>query len=433
MQHLGNDMDDLFQRAAENYPLEQGADNWAGIVKGITDEAKDKEPLLLRPNNKNKIKKLIALSVVIFLTGGWFIFQNLKTEESFRPAGTRLTKETDNRLHIPGIKNINSNASNDKGTLKDFSQKTKRNNYKKGLITYPGNNSKKVTTRINNASYFENGVETSNDQGFNSRQIIKKYDYYHHNFIDNNDNVTQEISQQSEVGNRDPARTGLANQVDEDRNPTITRNKKKEPHFILQKKNGVYAGLLGGTDFSKVESGSFNNAGFDAGLIIGFRVSRILSVETGIIWNKKNYVSTGRNFDMTKVISTMPAGMVIDNLESHSSVSEIPIKVRYDFINYRNAFFFASAGISSYMMTKEKNIYNVTMNGSQEKMTGVYHKNDYELAAVANISAGYEHSLTKHMEIRVEPFLKIPLRGIGVGSLPVTSAGLQVAITGQLK
>ncbi len=76
----------------------------------------------------------------------------------------------------------------------------------------------------------------------------------------------------------------------------------------------------------------------------------------------------------------MPAGMVIDNLESQSSVSEIPIKVRYDFINYRNAFFFASAGISSYIMTKEKNMYNVTMNGSQEKMTGVYNKNDYELA-----------------------------------------------------
>ena len=182
-----------------------------------------------------------------------------------------------------------------------------------------------------------------------------------------------------------------------------------------------------------MESGSFNKAGFAAGLIIGFRVSPNLSVETGIIWNKKNYVSDGRNFNMAKVSSAMPAGMVIDNLESHSSVSEIPIKVRYDFINKRNSFFFASGGVSSYMMTKEKNMYNVTMNGSQEKMTGVYNKNDYELPAVANISIGYEHSLFKQLEIRIEPFLKIPLRGIGVGSLPVTSAGLQVAITGQLK
>ncbi len=41
MQHLGNDMDDLFQRAAENYPLEQGAGDWEGIAKRIADEAKD--------------------------------------------------------------------------------------------------------------------------------------------------------------------------------------------------------------------------------------------------------------------------------------------------------------------------------------------------------------------------------------------------------
>ncbi len=83
-------------------------------------------------------------------------------------------------------------------------------------------------------------------RSFNNDLVIKKHDNYHNNFIDNHDNVTQGISQQSEVGNRDPARTGLANQVDEDHNSTITKNKKKEPHFILQKKNGVYAGLLGG-------------------------------------------------------------------------------------------------------------------------------------------------------------------------------------------
>jgi hypothetical protein len=433
MQHLGNDMDDLFQRAAENYPLEQGPGGWEDIAKRIADVSKDTKPVAPPANNKNKNKKLIALAVLFFLSGSWFIFQNLKTKLSSRPNGLELTKKSDKRLHEAGIKNSNSGISNDERAFTNFSQKNKSANYNKGMIIYPGKNSSKVTKGIRNAFYFENSNETSNEKDFNNDLIIKKRDNYNNHFPGNSDDTTGETSEPGKEDNRDPAGISLANQGDEEHNSTMIKNKEKETRFVLQKKKGLYAGLAGGIDFSKVESGSFNNTGFDAGLVIGFRVSPNLSVETGIIWNKKNYVSDGRNFNMAKVRSTMPAPMVIDNLESHSSISEIPIKVRYDFINKRNGFFFASGGISAYMMTKEKNMYNVTMNGSQEKMTGVYNENDYELPAVANISIGYEHSLSKDLEIRIEPFLKIPLRGIGVGNLPVTSAGLQVVITGQLK
>ena len=60
-------------------------------------------------------------------------------------------------------------------------------------------------------------------------------------------------------------------------------------------------------------------------------------------------------------------------------------------------------------------------------------KNNYRLPAVANLSIGYQNSISKNLNIRVEPFLKIPLQGMGVGSLPVTSAGLQLGITSRLK
>ena len=69
----------------------------------------------------------------------------------------------------------------------------------------------------------------------------------------------------------------------------------------------------------------------------------------------------------------------------------------------------------------------------QEKVLGVYEKNSYGLPAVANVSVGYEHKISKTFDIRIEPFLKIPLQGIGVGNLRVTSAGLQIGITGRLK
>ena len=129
----------------------------------------------------------------------------------------------------------------------------------------------------------------------------------------------------------------------------------------------------------------------------------------------------------------MPSGMIINNLKSNCSVIEIPLKAKYDFISKTNFDLFVSGGVSSYIITKEKNVYNVTLNGSQEKLLGVYKKNNYGLPAVANISIGYEHSISKNLNIRIEPYLKIPLQGMGVGSLHVTSAGLQLGITGWFK
>ena len=84
-------------------------------------------------------------------------------------------------------------------------------------------------------------------------------------------------------------------------------------------------------------------------------------------------------------------------------------------------------------MTKEKNLYNTSVNGNPEKFNGVYYKNNYRFPADATMSAGYEHSVSGYLDFKIEPFLKIPLQGVGVGSLPVTSTGLQVGITRRLK
>ena len=152
-----------------------------------------------------------------------------------------------------------------------------------------------------------------------------------------------------------------------------------------------------------------------------------------VILNKKNYSSDGSNFDMKNLGSTMPAGMTINSLQGQSSLIEIPLKGKYDIINKRNSDFFITCGVSSYIMTKEENMYDADFNGNNEKFKGVYDKMNYKIPANINISVGYEHTISRYLDFRVEPFLKIPVQGIGVGSLPVTSAGLQVGIIRRLK
>ena len=53
--------------------------------------------------------------------------------------------------------------------------------------------------------------------------------------------------------------------------------------------------------------------------------------------------------------------------------------------------------------------------------------------SVVNLSLGYTHKLGGNGSIRVEPYLKIPIKNIGVGNMPITSTGLNIGFTKTLR
>ena len=75
-----------------------------------------------------------------------------------------------------------------------------------------------------------------------------------------------------------------------------------------------------------------------------------MALESGLIWDKKNYYSNGEYFDKSK--TTIPNNVNI-NLDGYCNMFEIPLNFRYDFAARNNHNFFATAGLSSYIMKKE--------------------------------------------------------------------------------
>jgi hypothetical protein len=53
--------------------------------------------------------------------------------------------------------------------------------------------------------------------------------------------------------------------------------------------------------------------------------------------------------------------------------------------------------------------------------------------SVANFSLGYTHKLGSMGSIRVEPYLKVPIKNIGVGNMPITSTGLNIGFIKKLR
>ncbi|HEV8082704.1 MAG TPA: outer membrane beta-barrel protein [Chitinophagaceae bacterium] len=427
MQHLENDMDDLFQRAAENYPLQEGKSDWENIAKRISDNTNSPEVIAPLQNNKNK--KFIVLTLLLFtLVAGWLIFQNTRTGTNNNSNKTELVKkseanpnsEVDNDNPVISSEEHGSNI-NDKNNIDDKNKSAIRPSYK---------SSSHINSSVSNGSFFFDNSNTTQ-----TRKGVVNEDAIEENSYSNNYFYLPPTGIEESTGISEFNKSSFENLISAtlNENPDLSGKNKKQALNIKQKNKGIYIGVVAGPDFSKVQSGSFANTGFDAGVLLGFNINRKFSFETGIMWTKKIYESEGKNFSMDKVRSTMPVGMEIDNLTSRSSFIEIPVKGKYNFAIKNKSDLFVSGGVSAYIMTKEKNAYNVSLNGNREKLLGVYEKDNYCMPAVANVSIGYEHSVSKSLDIRIEPFLKIPLQGMGVGSLPVTSAGLQLGIISRLR
>ena len=113
---------------------------------------------------------------------------------------------------------------------------------------------------------------------------------------------------------------------------------------------------------------------------------------------------------------------------------EIPLSVRYNLKTSARHSWFVTGGVSSYLMKKEDYSYGYyyLTTGQTHYYDRSYDHSSKTLFSVAQISGGYIHRLGKIADLRIEPYLKIPLRGVGIGSMPFQSAGIHIGLTKQV-
>ncbi len=416
MQDVANDMDDLFQRAADDYPLDTGKGDWDTVLSKITEDAET--PVAVAATaNKGKGKFIAGALLLGCLFTGLFI-----NDGTLNKHGSGKKTLPINQSAIVVTNDIKDDVQTETIIHKTTIQKNSGPIYRTSQLTTEKNNTTELTVAgIDKTDVQVATIDYDNKEPFYRKLIAGSIipDYSYHLLMKNHKAVSINIddSKTKYIARQEPITNAIS-------------NKKKDADNNIK---GIYAGLVGGPEFSKGSDMAFNNSGLSAGVLLGYRFNKKISLESGLIWNNKKYTSQGKHFNMKKVAATMPAGMIINNLSSNISLLEIPLKIKYDVYNKHNTVLFFTGGVSSYIMTKEENHYNVSLNGNDQQMTGVYKKNSYEFPAVVNLSVGYQKNVSKNFDIRLEPFLKIPLQGIGVGNLPVTSAGLQLGIIHRLK
>ncbi len=178
-------------------------------------------------------------------------------------------------------------------------------------------------------------------------------------------------------------------------------------------------------DFSSTELFNHSKPGFDFGITTGYNFNDHWSVYTGVILAKKVYSST--NIDESYNTSN-GYNYPIEELYGDCRMLDIPLNFYYSFNQKSSVSFKVGLGFSSYIMLKEDYKYVLDKPyGSSEYYQSFENQNN-EWFKMLNLSFMVQKRLNDHLYLEVEPFVKIPMVGIGAGDISLYSLGSFVSL-----
>lgn len=204
------------------------------------------------------------------------------------------------------------------------------------------------------------------------------------------------------------------------------------PQLILYKEDEIDSvkspkwavSVFASADFSTTRLDGFSKPGTMAGIGLEYYFNERWSFQTGAVFSVKKYTALGSEYQNPSWATYYD----ITNINATCKVVDIPLNVRRYFATQSGDNFFASTGISSYLMLSED--YDYQYEGYHPNWPdhyGVKNQNQHYLG-VLNLSVGYERMLTSHLILGLEPFAKVPLAGVGVGKVKLLSFGANLSL-----
>ncbi len=479
MQPVNDDMDNmdnLFRQAANNYPLNTSGANFDNVrlqEDVETSMPKEKEPkrrylwlllLLLVPfpfllrhyqinpipqygqnnqqhqaapqNNKNHLS--VKTTIDTNTTGK----QAFATRESKKNEGVNntdsLTTQHPATVDVktqPGNRIVanHSTNSNIKQQFNKVKSQVSTNRMERQLSAVISKKTKRQ--RSTNASVFlQSGTKNSNRYPLSSghkiipEKVISRLDTstIKQTVIRTGSAVTDSTKQT--IASKQSTDTSTSSKKSKANDNTNTAAVKKP---VINNKNqskpGVYIGLITGPDFSAVKSNRVDGAGYNIGFLAGYYTGRHLTFETGLIWNYKRYYSKGTHVSTENL--GLPMHTEILDLNGSCNLVEIPMTIQYHFNSHTNGNLYLGAGVSSYIMKKEDYSYESKRYNMQYYGYKNYTNSSKNWLSVLQLHVGYQISLKHAGSLRIEPYAKLPLQGIGIGKLPLSSAGVNFGFT----
>ncbi len=205
---------------------------------------------------------------------------------------------------------------------------------------------------------------------------------------------------------------------------TVTVALKDSTSTAVERKiKNWYVGLVLGPDLTVAPSFKYGNVGFNAGVQIHYYFNKKLFVTTGAVYSKKIYGASPTDY---RTGSTSTPYGTLEKVNADCDVLDVPINLNYTFLSVKKNKVSATLGFSNYFMLKEKYQYLYEYGPPKERT--VTNENQHYLSII-NAGILYQRPAGRGLLLGVQPYVKIPLNGVGYGQVKLYSAGMTVHLT----
>ena len=206
--------------------------------------------------------------------------------------------------------------------------------------------------------------------------------------------------------------------------PTSTQPTAPEPTPARPAR--FWVGLVAAPDVSTVKLAGVQPPQANVGLLLEYRLGSRLRLSTGLLRATKRYVARRDDYDWGAYHARVYQRDFTE-VEAACTVLDVPLNLRYDLLVRPGYLLFGSVGLSSFFMQRERYTYEYVDNNAPQYWERTAVNENQHLLRVLNVAGGYERRLGPHWSVQAEPYLKLPLAGVGLGKVQLASAGVFVA------
>lgn len=401
------ELDNLFRKSAEQHTPPFDPEAWEAMDRRLDD-------IQGKPSGFKRLLPLLLLALFVSVV---FIWRNYQVH---RPDFTHVpvSESKDEILQQPGILDNKINL-----------ESTALSEPKPGAIQHPG-----ALAGSGRASTEKHLTETRNKYKASESATIKAEGAEPETEVQNlvlPDLVGKGVTAQFEnTYNFNPdsldaslAKTDTANQTNltESALPADSTRKVVKKTGVFLKSMTVVVAVA--PDFTTVRFKNADAVSTNAGLLVTLPLTNRFSIVSGAVWANKLYSAAPQDYEPYADFwngKTLP-----DVITAECKVLDIPVNLQYKILEKGKNKLTIETGLSSYIMLNEKYTYTYTHPGSSpySKTREVENENRHWFG-VQNLAVGYARTLSPVLSVGIQPFVKMPLEGIGAGNVKLTSAGV---------
>jgi hypothetical protein len=178
-----------------------------------------------------------------------------------------------------------------------------------------------------------------------------------------------------------------------------------------------------GPDLSLVGLNKTGDWKMQYGVGIGYSISNRIQIRTGFMVSRKLYYADSSDYNPPKGFWDYYPNL--QKIDANCLVYEIPLNVVYSFKPANKHQWFVSGGLSSYLMKEETYEYYYKDPSGQDRYRErtISNENDHILS-ILHVSGGYQYKLSDKLSLMAEPYMKLPLGGVGFGKVKLNNTGV---------